>query len=154
MLARKPHTTPAQNFPPEWTQQTAQLLCQTYSELCQQTQREFDVHGQIYADEMLLMICLSQKNNQNGLPLSFFVSLDLPSTPAPQDSEQLLNHLMDFSGTLLDEILPKWQTTDDPTTVYSPHWQEYQYQSDKYYFKITREDIALTLEANRLLTEH
>jgi hypothetical protein len=47
---------------------------------------------------------------------------------------------------LLDEIFAQEEWSE-----YEPVWQELNYKKETYFYKVSRENIQLTLEANKLL---
>ena len=152
MLARKGHNdAEGRECSPEWIQQVSELLHQVYAEICRREERHFKVYGYIYSDEILLIICFIKAQQEEGLPLSFFISTDYQNS---QRNEKLLQGLLDSSGVLMEEVLQKllMADSDKREDIYSVHWQEHERNSQKYYFKVTRENIELTIEANRLLS--
>jgi hypothetical protein len=49
-------------------------------------------------------------------------------------------------GLFFDEIF-----SNEEWDEFEPNWQEVSYKHETYFFKLSRENINLTLEANRLL---
>ena len=147
MLARKSHRK-GKECPQEWIDQISHLINDLYATLFEKEGKKFTVYGYIYSDELLLIVCLSKKDSLDIVPLSLFISADCEN-----EEEQILKHILDFLGILLEHILSKIQLESYTEEIYLVSWQEYEYNRQKYYYKITREDINATLEANRLLDE-
>ena len=153
MLARKAHNDHGEELPEEWMDQVSDLLTQTYPALCRQNKRCFKTYGHRYSDEILLIVSFTPDKDAGaipgeGLPLSFFISIDI----SPGDGEdKYLKGLLDFAGILIDEILGKFSAGEEEEEYYSSRWQSHLEKRREYYYKITRENIDLTIEANRLL---
>ncbi|MCY4644118.1 MAG: hypothetical protein OXB88_05815 [Bacteriovoracales bacterium] len=147
MLSRKEYCGEGEEFPPEWTGSVQELLDETYSSLCRLEERQFGVYGFIYPDEILLIISLTKKRDPHALPLSLFISADYRG---PKRDENLPENLLDVSAFLLEKTLSKVPSEDR----YSPLWTECTHLSKTYYFKVSRENIDLALEADRLLREN
>ena len=145
MLARKATNINGQELPQEWIEQVLGVLHEVYGDFCQQENRHVRVYGHRYEDEILLIICFRKGRDFEGLPLSFFISVDYQRS---QRDEKLLKGLLDFSGRLIEDIFQKLKLAEE---VYSTHWEENEYNNQKYYFKVSRENIELTLEAERIL---
>lgn len=147
MLSRKLHQE-GKEFPKEWIGQISDLLNNLYASFCHREEKKFTIHGVIYSDELLLIVCLSKEDSLDTLPLSVFISVGYKN-----EGRQILDGVLDFLGILLENTLDKVESGSHTEDIYSVNWQEHKYHSRTYYYKITREDIKATLEANRLLNE-
>lgn len=125
-------------FPDSWSQEVQQLLRQIY-------QAEFEVYGASFEQEVLLIASLI---DLNGSPVSLFLSADLTTDQQP---EKLMQTLVDKVGLFFDQYFAEPVSQRDD--LYEPLWQERQEGSITLYYKVSRENIRLTLEANRLLGE-
>ena len=150
MLARKPHNHTAEEYSREWIDQVSKTLHSVYSSICRRDDRSFKVYGYTYDDEALLIICLVKENDNFTSSLSFFISVD---KEAAQKEKELFKRLLGFSGVLMDETFEKLSSSDESEEIYFVNWQEYEYNTQKYYFKITRENIELSIAADRLLNQ-
>ena len=58
MIARKKSSKAGKALPTEWIESLNRLLNETYQSECKQNSRYFDVYGQVYTEEFLLVIYL------------------------------------------------------------------------------------------------
>lgn len=144
MLARKWHEQPPRSFPNIIRQPIIDLLNSVYQKECVALEREFKVFGEIYDDELLLIISLIAKERADLLPISCFFSAE--GSLIEKEQHQIFHHLLDASGLVLDHIFAQ-----NLEIEYFNDWEEITFKDKSYYYRIGREDIELTLEANRLL---
>ena len=147
MFARKITNARGRELQQEWIQQVQGVLDEAYDDLRQKEKRYIKAYGYIYEDEILLVICFRKGSEFEGSPISFFISVDYQRS---QKDEKLLKGLLDFSGKLIDDTL---QRLNSVTDVYSAHWEEHEYNKQKYYFKVSRENVELSLKADLILKE-
>ena len=159
MLARK-KTSHSQhsgkNFPAEWIEGLNRILNKTYQTECLKEKRYFDVYGSIYEEELLLIVSFLSESDELASPVTLFLSQDLPpvkdSFSLKENEEKLKkshDFLIDVIGLFFDDIF-----ADPEKELFSPHWEQMTHQNLKVFYKISRENIALTLEANKLLGEY
>jgi hypothetical protein len=58
------------------------------------------------------------------------------------------NNFVAIAGMFFDEIF-----ADENWSEWEPNWQEVEWQNKKYWYKITRENVSLTLAADQLLKD-
>ena len=158
MLARKKTSdteNAGKNFPSEWIEGLNRILNKTYKTECLKEKRYFDVYGHIYEEELLLIVSYLSEKDELTTPITLFLSQDLPpvknSSPLEESEEKLKkshDFLIDMVGLFFDDIF-----ADPEKEFFSPHWEVLNHENLAVYYKISRENIALTLEANKLLGE-
>ncbi len=134
------------NIPDEWKAKVAALLNQNFKEHCETQKKSFDVFGKIYVDELVIVVSWLEDSDFNQAPISLFLSADIFEQ---KNTEEALKHLVDISGLFFDEFF-----SADNWDGYEPNWKETSYKKNDYYYKITRENVALTMEADKLLKEN
>jgi hypothetical protein len=148
MLQRKKTLKPGLALPQDWTQSVSDLLNETYEKECESRQRHFDVFGQILPEEMVVAAGFSNLENPTESAISIFLSCDLEPSLETKKLKEIQATFVDLFGLFFDEIFsqPDW-------SEWEPMWQEVHYEGATFFHKITRENILLTLEADRLLRE-
>lgn len=144
MLERKHHENPGTNLPSTWLESITETLNQTYQSDLELRSKKFEVYGQSFPDELLLIVGLHDKNHDSILPVSYFASLDLLAT---HDSQKILNTLVDSVGIFFDHYFSQEDWSD-----FEPNWQEHKINNIHFFYKFTRENVSLTLRANELLS--
>lgn len=149
MFSRKNGDERGKVFPDVWTGKFEDLIGRTYGDKLNQEEKDQYLLAEFYADEVVLLICLIARNNINAIPITFILSSDLDSKQAP---EKILETLVNSSGQLLDAYFDRDQ--DAPMEeIYQPRWTQLK-ENPPTFFRCTRENLPLTLEADRLLNEH
>lgn len=109
--------------------------------------KSFQTYGQIFSDEILLIVSLVCNKNTHS-PISFFLSKSVDDDEIQEKklAKKSLDAMIDLVGIFFDEVLsnPEWDN-------YTLDWIEEDYKNAKYFVKTTRENIELTLQANHLL---
>lgn len=148
MLARKKTSRNGKSIPQEWLESLNRLLNETYKSECKQKGRYFDLYGQVFQEELLLVVSYLSEKDEYLAPISLFLSSD-PEQIANEDKVKETQHnFIELVGLFFDEVL-----SDDDWDNFEPLWQEVSHKNQNYFYKLTRENINATLEANRLLGE-
>ncbi|HLT21850.1 MAG TPA: hypothetical protein VKZ84_00335 [Bacteriovoracaceae bacterium] len=147
MFARNPESKNPQNFPADWIEGFSRLLNSTYKSDCTKNQRFFDVYGQIYSEELLVVISYLSEVDEAMTPVTLFLSCDKHQMDTEEKAKSTQKNFIDLAGLFFDEILKK----DDEVVEFEPVWQEVAHNKETYHYKLTRENITLTLKANELL---
>lgn len=110
-------------------------------------EKSFQTYGQIFSDEILLIVTLVSEKNA-GSPISFFLSKDIQEEELNDQklAKKSLDSMIDLVGVFFDEVL---STAD--WNNYTLAWVEESYKGTTYFIKTTRENIELTLQANSIL---
>ena len=134
------------NLPEEWKTKVAALLNQHFETLCLEQDKSFDVYGKLYKDELLIVISWMANNDLTSSPVSMFLSADIFNQ---KNTEEALEHLVEIAGLFFDEFFATNEWNE-----FEPNWKETNHKKNDYYYKITRENVALSLEADKLLSEN
>jgi hypothetical protein len=146
MLARKKTSRQGKNLPQDWSESLARLLNETYKSECKKNVRYFDVYGQIYADELLIIVSYLSEKDEAASPITLFLSCDPYQLANEEKLSETQSAYIELTGLFFDEIFSAEEWSE-----FEPDWQEVTHKKHNYYYKITRENINLTLEANKLL---
>lgn len=146
MFARKPTSKNGQSIPQDWLESLSRLLNETYAKECKDQDRYFDVYGQIYSQELLLVVSWLSEKDAHVAPIACFLSCEPEQMNDESKVKATQQSFIDVLGLFFDEIF-----SDSEWADYEPNWQEVTYKKENYFYKLTRENIALTIEANKLL---
>ncbi len=142
MHARKEHFVEAKRFPSTWESNVADLLNSTYESKLKDQEGFFEVYAMTYPDEILLAVTI-RSTIPSVWPMTLKVSADLNENINPQ---KLMDILLNSLGTLIDHV---FSNEED----YFLDWEEAVYENIKLWYMSSREDIALSLEADKLLAQ-
>tara|TARA_B100000886_G_scaffold258771_1_gene183708 strand:+ start:204 stop:650 length:447 start_codon:yes stop_codon:yes gene_type:complete len=107
-----------------------------------------ETFGELYEDEILLIFSLLDKDDSNSNTISLFISDEIdPKT----DLEKKVNELINASSEFFELLCSG--TDEQLSEMYSPRWQKSTSGNEGFYFKISRENVRLTIEANKILGE-
>lgn len=133
-------------LPDEWCSDVSKLLHSLYSEELAQHEMTLEVYGLTYPQEVVLIVSLLNAGDETAQPITYMASAPLTESAEPKT---VLDILVDSSGGFLDHIL-----NDLENTEYLAIWTEAKIKDLEFHYLISRENIALSLEATRLLREH
>jgi len=148
MLARLKTSKNGKTLPQDWLEGLSRLMNETYKTECKQNSRYFDVYGQVYQEELLLIISYLSEKDEYLAPVTLFLSSDPDQIANEEKVKETQNNFIDLVGLFFDEIF-----ADADWNNFETNWQEVTHKNQNYWYKITRENINATLEANRLLGE-
>lgn len=148
MLARLKTSKNGTPVPTDWIESLNRLLNETYKSECKQNGRYFDVYGQAYPDELLLIVSYLSEKDEYEAPITLFLSSDPDQIANVDKVKETQKNYIDILGLFFDEIF-----ADSEWNNFEPVWQEVTHLNQNYHYKITRENINATLEANKLLGE-
>ncbi len=146
ILGKNKSSKAGKNIPQDWTEGLAVLLNDTYKSQCKSDKRYFDVYGQIFQEELLVVVSYLFEANEADTPLALFLSCDASQMESTAKVKETQLAYTDLAGLFFDEIFSQDEFRD-----FEPAWQEVDYKGQKYSYKITRENINLSLEADKLL---
>lgn len=146
MLARKASSKVGKSIPQDWSESLSRLLNETYQDECKQNGRYFDVYGQIYDQELLLIVSYLSEQDEYLAPITCFLSCEPDQMMNEDKVKDTQKNFIDIVGLFFDEIF-----ADSDWNEFEPVWQEVSFKNQNYFYKITRENINATLEANKLL---
>lgn len=148
MLGKKKSSVAGKSIPQDWLESLGRLLNETYKTENKKNDRYFDVYGQIYSEELLVVVSWFPEKSQTVAPIALFLTCDKDQMNTEKKVRETQENYIELSGLFFDEI---FASTDWDN--FEPNWQEVSHKHQNYYYKITRENINLTLEADRLLGE-
>lgn len=146
MLGRLKTSKKGQALPTDWLESLARLLNETYKKECKTSDRYFDVYGQIYPEELLLVISYLSEKDESLSPISLFLTSDLSKISTEQSVKETQKNYIEMAGLFFDEIF-----ANDEWNEFEPVWQQVTHNNNNFHYKLSRENINLTLEADRLL---
>ena len=79
-----------------------------------------------------------------------FVSSDLDEKT---DTSKIMDTMFDSAGVFFDSYFAREEEIDEIWDEYVLDWEESEFGSDKIFYKVTRENVGLSMEADRLLGE-
>ena len=136
-------------IPSEVLKSINSLINETFEKSLMNKGLELETYGEIYENEIILIFSLVQTKDKSLNTISLFISDDL--TPETK-IEKKINYLINSSSEFF-EILTN-SSTSDTNEIYSPRWQKTELEGDNFFYKISRENIKLTIEANKLLEKN
>ena len=134
------------SLPIEWTEELTKILTEIYAERSEKNNRFFYVHGEVCDKEFVVIVSYVHRDDPMSSPITLFLSHDII-----EDSkvfQRSLKDLVDLTGEIFDNILSQPDWCD-----YLPNWTENKYKSAQFFYKITRENISLTLQAEEILAK-
>lgn len=149
MLSRKEQQRPGTQMPDQWRNEVQELLSDLYRDNFDSEIKVFEVYGLTYPDEVMISVSFTDKNNPSSVPVTYQVSADLNEEVGP---EKLIKTLVDSVGIFFDDFFTQGQS--DSGIEYIARWQEANFKGLDIYYKVSRENIGLTLMANELLKDH
>ena len=152
MFSRLDHDIPAVYFPKDWAEGLKQILLNIYGEQCLKDDKTFEVHGFTYPTEALLIISFVGLDKFES-PVTLFVSSDLSDKT---DAHKVMDNMFDSAGVFFDQYfaaLENFESSDEIWEDYVLDWEESEFGDSKLYYKVTRENVSLTMAADALLAE-
>lgn len=144
MFSRK-HDTQGTALPQEWLDKAKSALDSRFEAFNEAY--EFFVFGEVYSDELLIIVSAVSRNIELS-PISFFISFDVHENDKNIDQKQVLENMLNTSELFFEEVFDTDNWSD-----YSSLWLETEYKKTTFFYKATRENIYLTIEANKLLAK-
>lgn len=148
MLARKKSSKSGTPLPTEWIESLNRLLNEAYASECKQNGRYFDVYGQVYPEELLVVVSYLSEKDEYLAPVTLFLSSEPDQITNEDKVKETQKNFIDLVGLFFDEIFGEEEFDN-----FEPAWQEVTHKNQNYFYKLSRENINATLEANRLLGE-
>lgn len=148
MLARKKSSRNGKALPQDWLEGLSRLLNETYGIECKRNGRYFDVYGQVFQEELLLVVSYLSEKDEYLAPITLFLSSEPDQIANEEKVKETQKNFIDVAGLFFDEIF-----ADEDWNEFEPVWQEVSHKNQNYWYKITRENLNATLEANKLLGE-
>ena len=145
MISRKSQDLPPTQLPKSWREKVESLLTSIYESSLDLQSQAFEVHGLTYPDEIILTASLINTKDELKAPVTFQISADLEQGIKP---EKTFDILIDAIGIFFDKF---FNETNTEQSQYISRWQEDQFRKQKIFYRVTRENITLSLMADELL---
>jgi len=145
MLSRNNEEAKGLELPSEWLNDITEAINSTYKNLLDRKNLSLSSFGELHKGEVCLAFCLTKLNSDDSSAISLFLSLDLKEN---EDPKTVLDKTINQSSEFFDLILSE-QTEE----IFQPNWVKSDLKENNFFFKITRENIKLTIEANKLLQD-
>jgi hypothetical protein len=147
MFARLDHETQAVLFPKDWADGLKQILLNIYGEQCIKDEKTFEIYGFSYPEEVLLIISYVGLDKFET-PITLFLSSDLTKKT---DTNKIMDTMFDSAGIFFDTYFATEENADEIWDDYVLDWQDAEFGSDKIFYKVTRENVGLSMQADLLL---
>ena len=147
MFSRMEHDIAAVLFPKDWADGLKQILLNIYGEKCLKDDKSFEVYGFSYPNEVLMIVSYVGLDKFTA-PITLFLSANLNEKTK---TDEIINDMFDSVGIFLDSYFAK---SDDASEIWDDYvldWEETEVEKNQFFYKITRENIGLSIEADRLL---
>lgn len=150
MFRRVESDSKALIIPSEWTDKFKQTLLKIYGDKCLKDDKTFEIYAFTYPEEVLLIVSYLGLD-QFVLPVTLFLSADLKADENPKNT---LDILCDSVGIFYDHYFAVNENIDEIFDEYLYEWDKEEIKNIEVYFKVTRENVGLTLAANQLLGDN
>lgn len=147
MFSRLNHETKAVLFPKDWADGLKQILLNIYGEQAIKNEKTFEVFGFSYPTEALLVVSYIGLDKFET-PVTLFLSSDLNDKVK---ADKIMDTMFDSAGVFFDSYFATEENEDEIWDDYVLDWQDAEFGSDKVFYKVTRENVALTMQADALL---
>ena len=151
MFARLNHELTAVVFPAAWNEEFKTTLLGLYGDKCIKDDRTFEIFAFTYPTELLLIVSYSSLDKMVA-PITLFLSTNLE---AKKDAKKTMNTLLDAVGVFFDSYFANRE--NDQQEIWDEfiyEWEEANFAKEQIFYKVTRENIALSLEAESLLLKN
>lgn len=149
MFSRKEHDIQAVLFPKEWADGLKQILLNIYGDKCIKDEKTFEVFGFSYPSEALLIISYVGLDKYET-PVTLFLSSDLNEKT---DAAKVIDQMFDAAGVFFDQFFAHEDTEDEIWDEYILDWDEAEFGKEKFFYRVTRENVGLSMQADLLLGE-
>lgn len=146
MIFRKHEELIGESFPEKWSDNLNLNFSEYFSEKLKLSNTSFFSHGQLCADEIVMAMTVRDNANEKMATIILSRDLNKQEFEAPTKISKVKDQMVDILGVMVKEML-----TDFEEISYGGRWNDYKYKKDNYFYKISREDISLLLETEKLL---
>ncbi|MBF0313046.1 MAG: hypothetical protein HQK52_06495 [Oligoflexia bacterium] len=127
-----------------------ETLARVYQCYLNELSKKIEVYVKLFPTELLLITSLVDNKVESASALTLFISCDFEGNEGEKGLDKKKIHsLIDVAGLFWDKYFNEKgsATSLDITGV----WEEVDFNEMKFYCKLSRENIALTLKADSLL---
>lgn len=147
MFSRLDHDTAAVLFPKDWAEGLKQILLNIYGDKCLKQDKTFEVYGFSYPNEVLMIVSFVGMDKFVA-PVTLSLSADLDEKTK---TDAIINDMFDSVGVFFDSYFATEEREDEIWDDYVLDWQETEFNKHQFFYKVTRENIGLSIEADLLL---
>ena len=133
------------SLPSEWIDEVVSILNQTYEDFCLNNSRAFKCYAESYPEELLVIASIVNPIETNKIPITFSLSVDLRN-----DSSKEMKKLLDSSINIIGNFIDIYIATES-WDEFCSNWTYEEKKKFKFFYTVSRENIELTLEADKLL---
>lgn len=147
MFSRLDHDIAAVLFPKDWAEGLKQILLNIYGDKCLKQDKTFEVYGFSYPNEVLMIVSfVGMDKFVAPVTLSLSAGLDEKTK-----TDAIINDMFDSVGVFFDSYFATEEREDEIWDDYVLDWQETEFNKHQFFYKVTRENIGLSIEADLLL---
>lgn len=132
----------------EWLEQVKDLLDEVYLKEREKYLKNFQVYGFKYDQEMVFIISFLNNNEPHVAPSTLFLS----SEPKKVKKDSYLKQVVDSAGMILDDMFSKFENESE--SIFSTEWEDVEVRGEKIFFKISRENVELSIKASIMLAQN
>ncbi|MAW07869.1 MAG: hypothetical protein CME61_06250 [Halobacteriovoraceae bacterium] len=129
--------------PSTWIMELEDLLNSTYEGQLKLFEKRIKVFGELHPKEIAMAFSIMSRATDCTDAITLMVSGDLNEK---DDPKKTLDHILNSSSEFFDLIF-----NDQGQDEFQPNWVKTDLKKGNFFFKITRENVELTLLANKLL---
>ena len=145
MFSRKNTAEYSSLIPTEVLTTITDLINESFEKSFKERQLSLESYGELYEDEIILVLSLSTATLENTI--SLFISDDFTQK---DNLKEKINYLVSSSSEFFEIFINS--SEDEILELYSPDWKETELSTNNFFYKISRENIKLTIEANKILS--
>ena len=147
MFSRKQINIDQQSeLPKKWTDYIRDKLNKTFESECTKQERIFHVFSEVYPEELVMISSLHPIREIGQSSITLFISVDIKEDQKLQ--QNIFDELLDFAAVVFQDVLSNLEWNE-----FEPNFIKTTFVQTEGYYKITRENILLTIEANKLLKD-
>ena len=148
MLSRKEQPHSGKQLPKDWGEKVKASLLELYGENAEREGKTFQVYGIIYPNEIFLAISYADFEKDSAIPVTYAASANLNQKDSSVNLKKRFDLLIDSSGLFFEDFF-----RGGSKDLYDSTWRKGELRRQTFYYQVTRENVALTLQANQLLGE-
>jgi hypothetical protein len=152
MFSRQDHEIKPVLFPKEWGDGLKQILLNIYGEQAIKEDKTFEVYGFSWPTEVLLIVSYIGLDKFEA-PVSLFISADLDEK---SNTDKMVNEMFDSAGVFFDSYFAAQKNLEESGEIFDDYiheWDETDFHNQKLFYRVTRENVGLTMQADLLLGE-
>lgn len=152
MFSRLDHEIKPVQFPKDWADGLKQVLLNIYGEQVIKEEKTFEIYGFSWPKEVLLIVSYVGLDKFET-PVTLFISADLTEKT---NSEKMINNMFDCAGVFFDSYFAGQKDLEENEEAFDDYihvWDETDFHGQKLFYRVNRENVSLTMQADLLLGE-